>query len=286
MTKIALCGALLGVVSLAQDDPALLKKKVADEVQAQINEVKVLGGAMINGPTVKAAPYSAQAVNEMVQTLADGNHIKSSSSSMLYRDSQGRERREETMKGAVSGIFITDPVDGVSYMLMPGTKEARKTPQRAVNFSVSGGAGAGRGGQMTTETRSFSFSTGGGGQETFVFSNSEVNSSKANTKVEHLGTQTIEGVSAEGTRTTVTIPEGQIGNELPIVTVSERWYSPELQVTVMSTRSDPRTGTTTYKLTNINRSEPSPAMFQVPADYTIHDLTNGPARGYAVKPEE
>jgi hypothetical protein len=283
--KLAVCVALLGVVSRAQDDPAVLKKKMA-EVQAQINEVKVLGGAMINGPTVKAAPYSAQAVNEMVQTLADGNHIKSSSSSMLYRDSQGRERREETMKGAVSGIFITDPVDGVSYMLMPGTKEARKTPQRAVNFSVRGGAGAGRGGQMTTETRSFSFSTGGGGQETFVFSNSEVNFSKANTKVEHLGTQTIEGVSAEGTRTTVTIPEGQIGNELPIVTVSERWYSPELQVTVMSTRSDPRTGTTTYKLTNINRSEPSPAMFQVPADYTVHDLTNGPTRGYAIKPEE
>ena len=64
----------MGVLSLAQDDPAILKKKMA-EVQAQINEVKVLGGAMINGPTVKGAPYSAQAVNEMVQTLADGNRI-------------------------------------------------------------------------------------------------------------------------------------------------------------------------------------------------------------------
>jgi hypothetical protein len=283
----------MGVVSLAQDDPAVVKKKMA-EVQAQINEVKVLGGAMINGPTVKAAPYSAQAVNEMVQTLADGNHIKSTSSSMLYRDSQGRERREETMKGAVGGVFITDPVDGVSYMLMPNAKEARKTPQKAVNFTVRpdgerGGVGVGTGSgrlaTVTTDTRSFSFSTGGGGQETFVFSNSEVNSSKANTKVEHLGTQMIEGVSAEGTRTTVTIPAGQIGNELPIETVSERWYSPELQVTVMSTRSDPRTGTTTYKLTNINRSEPAPTLFQVPADYTVHDLTNG-SRGYVVKPDE
>lgn len=295
--KLALCGALLGVVSLSaqdvirQDDPAVAKKKMA-EVQAQINEVKVLGGAMINGPTVKGAPYSAEVVNEMVQTLSDGNHIKSSSSSMLYRDSQGRERREETRKGAVAGIFITDPVEGASYMLMPGAKEARKTSP--VNFVFSpgehagmgGGAGGGRGGAVTTETRSFSFSTGGAGQETFVFSNAELNSSKANTKVEHLGMQTIEGVSAEGTRTTITIPAGQIGNELPIVTVSERWYSPELQVTVMSTRSDPRTGTTTYKLTNINRAEPSPALFQVPADYTVHDLTNGPMKGYAIKPDE
>jgi hypothetical protein len=299
--KLALCGALVGVVSLSaqdglavikQDDPAVIKKKLA-EVQAQINEVKVLGGAMINGPTVKSAPYSSQVVNETVQTLADGNHIKSGSSSMVYRDSQGRERREETRKGAVSGIFITDPVEGASYMLMPGTKEARKTapmnfvftPGEHLGGGVGVGIGGGRGGQVTTETRSFSFSAGGGGQETFVFSNSEVNSSKANTKVEHLGSQTIEGVTAEGTRTTVTIPEGQIGNELPIVTVSERWYSPELQVTVMSTRSDPRTGTTTYKLTNINRAEPAPSLFQVPADYTIHDLTTAP-RGYAVKPDE
>ena len=296
--KLAVCGALLGVVSLAaQDDPVVMKKKMA-EVQAQMNEVKVLGGAMINGPTVKSAPYSAQAVNEMVQTLADGNRIKSSSSSMVYRDSQGRERREETMKGAVSGIFITDPVEGASWMLMPNAKVARKTTQRAITFSsdaggvrrgVGGGVGVGTGGGPTiiTDTRSFSFSTSnGGGQETFFFTNSDSAASKANTKVEHLGTQTIEGVSAEGTRTTVTIPEGQIGNELPIVTVSERWYSPELQVTVMSTRSDPRTGTTTYKLTNINRAEPVPTLFQVPPDYTVHDLTNG-SKGYmTIKPDE
>jgi hypothetical protein len=292
--KLALCGAFLGVVSLsAQDDPARVMKKLA-EAQAQMNEVKVLGGAMINGPTVKGAPYSGQIVNEMVQTLADNNHIKSTSSSMVYRDSQGRERREESAGGTVRSIFITDPVEGVSYMLMPSSKEARKTAQKSANFAVvtgdhvgvGVGVGGGRGGQVTTEARSFSFSTPGGGPETFFFSSSEVNSSKENTKVEHLGLQSIEGgVSAEGTRTTITIPAGQIGNELPIVTVSERWYSPELQVTVMSTRSDPRTGTTTYKLTNINRSEPAPTLFQVPSDYTVHDLTNGP-RGYAIKPEE
>jgi len=294
MTKIALCGAFIGVLSLAQDDPAVYKKKMA-EAQAQVNTaVKVLDGAMISGPTVKGAPYSAQIVNEMVQTLADNNHIKSTGSSMVYRDSQGRERREESVAGTVRSIFIADPVEGSSYMLMPTSKEARKTAQKSTNFvfttgdhvGVGVGVGAGRGGQVTTETRSFSFSTSnGGGPETFFFSNSEVNSSKENIKVEHLGMQTIEGVSAEGTRSTVTIPAGQIGNELPIVTVSERWYSPELQVTVMSTRSDPRTGTTTYKLTNINRSEPAPTLFQVPADYTVHDLTNG-SRGYAVKPEE
>jgi hypothetical protein len=86
---------------------------------------------------------------------------------------------------------------------------------------------------------------------------------------ESLGTQTIEGVAAEGTRVTFTIPAGKIGNDRPIVTVNERWYSPELQTVVLSKNSDPRIGETTYRLTNINRSEPDPSLFQVPADYTV-----------------
>ncbi len=81
----------------------------------------------------------------------------------------------------------------------------------------------------------------------------------------------IEGVEAEGTRTTMTIPAGEIGNERPIEIVSERWYSPELQLVVMTRHSDPRSGETTYKLTNINRTEPAKSLFEVPAGYTIKE---------------
>jgi hypothetical protein len=89
--------------------------------------------------------------------------------------------------------------------------------------------------------------------------------------VESLGTQFMEGVAVEGTRTTLTIPAGQIGNELPINMVSERWFSPDLKVLVMSRQSDPRFGETTYRLTNINRSEPSPQLFEIPANFTVVD---------------
>ena len=51
--------------------------------------------------------------------------------------------------------------------------------------------------------------------------------------------------------------------------VSERWYSPDLQTVVKSTRSDPRFGTTTFSLTNIQKAEPAAALFTVPADYTV-----------------
>jgi hypothetical protein len=89
--------------------------------------------------------------------------------------------------------------------------------------------------------------------------------------VESLGSQFMEGIAVEGTRTTVTIAAGQIGNELPINVISERWFSPDLKVLVMSRQSDPRFGETTYRLTNLTRAEPAPQLFEIPADFKIVD---------------
>jgi hypothetical protein len=91
-------------------------------------------------------------------------------------------------------------------------------------------------------------------------------------KTEQLEARTIEGLRAEGTRTTMTVPAGAVGNALPIDVVSERWFSPELQVVLMTRRTDPRFGETTYRLTNIVRSEPSPDLFEVPPDFRIEDM--------------
>jgi hypothetical protein len=284
-------------MSLCGQDPEAVAKKLA-EAKAQLDEVKVLSSSMISGKTVKGAPYSAQAVNEMEQVLADGNRITTSHSTMLYRDSQGRERREESTGGAIRSIMISDPVDSVSYMLEPNSKIARKTNQKMVNFGVGGGIGIGVGGAGVaggvareavvigdhTETRTVTTNIAGISSDTFFFTN-DAGSARVTPQVEHLGTKMIEGVSAEGTRTTITIPAGQMGNSLPLVTVTERWVSPELGVTVMNSRTDPRSGTTTYKLTNISRGEPSPTLFQVPPDYTIRDMT-APAQRRVVQPEE
>jgi hypothetical protein len=98
--------------------------------------------------------------------------------------------------------------------------------------------------------------------------------SAAKPVVENLGQQFMEGVTVEGTRTTMTIQAGEIGNELPIKIVSERWFSPELKVLLMSRQSDPRFGETTYRLTGITRGEPAPELFEVPADYQVFDPGN------------
>lgn len=352
---------------------------------------------------VKGEPYSAEAVTETTQTLQDGNRIVRKNTASVYRDGEGRTRREQAFNHigpfATSGdapqtIFINDPVAGVNYVLEPRSRTARKTAPfnfRSGNSllrvpKVEGGASAvviephGRArypseakaanvegdvavrvvtneaGEVVTATAtegppllrqaavdlvkgwrvlpgnsressgkiettvnfkfslpdsvSYKFSLPGGRNYSFNFSERadglppdvlkrvppalsplgatvpgdvltpfqilrqriDLESAESHKGVvESLGKQTIEGVEAEGTRSTVTIPAGEIGNELPIKIVSERWYSPELQTVLMTKRSDPRTGENVYRLTNINRSEPARALFEVPADYTVKE---------------
>lgn len=86
---------------------------------------------------------------------------------------------------------------------------------------------------------------------------------------ESLGQQVLQGVTAEGTRSTTTIETGAIGNDRPIQMVLDRWYSPELQTTIMTKRTDPRTGEETFHLNNVRRGEPGADLFMVPPGYQL-----------------
>jgi hypothetical protein len=98
----------------------------------------------------------------------------------------------------------------------------------------------------------------------------------ASRKTEGLGQRTIEGLIAEGRRITTTIPIGAIGNDRPIQVVSERWYSPELQVNLRTERHDPRIGDVVFQLTNIRRGEPVRSLFEVPPGYSVKALVKKP----------
>jgi TonB family protein len=94
---------------------------------------------------------------------------------------------------------------------------------------------------------------------------------KSTTNTEQLGKQLVEGVECEGERGVTTMPVGTIGNDRPIETINETWYSPELKIMILSKRSDPRFGESTYSVTNITRAEPDAALFQAPSEYTLID---------------
>jgi hypothetical protein len=214
---------------------------------------------------VKGAPFSATSSSETTQTLQDGTAIHRTSQGALYRDSEGRSRREVTFTGvgslaAVGGthkvVAIFDPVAGVHYMLNPDKKVANK-----MAFPGYGG--------NADKAQAF--------HQKIKAREQQAEASGA-LKTESLGTQMVNGVNAQGTRITRTIAVGEIGNDKPIQVVSERWYSPDLQTVVKSNRTDPRFGTTTFSLTDIQRTEPSAALFAVPADYTVKE--GGPGRGH------
>lgn len=206
--------------------------------------------AQLGGKTVTGAPFSATFSTETKQVLADGNQILRTSTGNFARDSQGRTRRDVAFPGIglMAGanqvsphvVMINDPVAGSQYVLEVDRKVAHKAEFRW-------------GGRRDQNSAEISRGARAEGNVTKV----------------SLGTQTINGVLAEGTRTVRTIPSGAIGNIRPIVTTVERWYSPDLQTVVMMKRDDPRMGETTFQLTNIQRQEPDPSLFQVPADYAV-----------------
>jgi hypothetical protein len=202
---------------------------------------------------VSGSPYSAQAVTQFTQTLANGDHIQRTTTASVARDSLGRTRADRSFRaiGALSSgtagsrmVMIFDPVASKSYVLEPDSKTARSTEitQRQMPANRAGAANAPHGPR---------------------------NSGAA--KTEDLGTQVMQGVTAQGKRVTRTIAAGAEGNEKDIDIVTETWYSPDLQVVVMSKTSDPRYGESVYQLNGINRAEPDASLFTVPSDYTVKE---------------
>ena len=269
------------------------KLKVMSELRAKIAvEAKITPGA----------PYSAEAVTETTQALADGNRISRKSVTRVYRDSEGRTRREDVDdSGAVVNVAIVDPVAHQSVVLDPSSRTAYRNSyllaapalMRSREAVGAGEALAKMEGEMVRKRVI----------EAKVASadvppppppapppapdgppkppppppapgtrpSAERAAMAAAVTHEDLGRQNIEGVSATGTRSITTIPAGAIGNLQPIKVVNEQWLSPDLQVLVMTKHSDPRSGETIYRLQSIVRAEPDRSLFTVPADYTLKE---------------
>jgi len=272
-------------------------------------DMKITGGISLSGRSVKNAPFSADAINESVQVLADGNRIVRSSNSKLYRNSEGRFRREVTGGTGVmgthfaygDGITIMGPdqhiyldnnakiarvVEGIAgqavTMVAPAIAATGKalealklTPEAKAELEAMKGEldkhkiDLDKVKAAKDEIKAYTEQLAGEMKSVGAGIYATAPRSKWESRTEDLGEQNIEGVSAHGTRTVTIIPAGAIGNERPIEMIYEKWFSKELQMVVYSKNTDPRFGEQTYRLTNINRSEPDPSLFQPPAGYKI-----------------
>lgn len=259
---------------------------------AQNRSVGSAVGGIIGYPGApNPGPYSAIQEFENTQTLRDGTHIVHKNQVQLYRDSKGRTRRDhfpfpmrpgESLEPNMIQIF--DPVAHVEYFLEPQTHIAHRT---VITIPPAPTQGAMMG---DTQGRVMAIvppplplppppmpSRPVAKGAVFGAASAEL---QPDMKVEPLGTQLIDGILAVGQRITTTFPVGSQGNDRPMVSVQETWFSQELGMMVLSKHSDPR-GENIERLTNISRSEPDASLFQVPSDYTIQDTVNDGAQGYS-----
>jgi hypothetical protein len=275
--SVAIIGLAVSVAAQqpAEDPVALGFAFQASSAGAGAPAIDVIGALPFEfGKPVLDAPYTADAVTEMTQVLADGNRIEHRVTANVARDSRGRVRRDQPLaalgplmpKGDTRIVSISDPDAGVHYSLDAQRKVAIRTRQSEMPPPPPGSHS-----YIERKTEVVSVLKDGPAMSPNVAFTLALGDTPPETRTEQLGVQQIEGVRAEGSRTVATIAAGAIGNERPIEIVSERWYSQELQLVVMSRHADPRFGETVYRLTNIVRAEPSAELFQVPAGYSIEE---------------
>lgn len=278
MKAALILAASISFCAMAQDapPPPNFHIQIADAgPQVGGNFAYVSAGAFgkFSVTPVQGAPYSGTMTNESIQTLADGNRIVQTTTGTMARDSMGRTRQDAPLPsiGDISPakaphlVFIQDPVAQTSYTLDLTDKTAMKGP----GMPPPPGA-------AIAETKMVVRAAGGpvpAGAIPHTFALQTVDNPKeqGQASTEDLGSQVMEGVQVTGTRMTRTIPAGQIGNDKPISVVTEVWTSPELKTVVYSKRTDPRMGEQTFKLTNIQRTEPDATLFTVPADFKVMD---------------
>jgi hypothetical protein len=288
LSVLALCA--ISITAAAQETSTYtFERKISPDQSPQVLLDRIsLGQAKVavQTRTIPNAPYSGETTTETVQVLGDGNRIVRKSTTRVYRDSAGRTRQETVAAdGQMTTVAINDPAAGVNYTFEPGTNTATRSNMMIVRY-VTRKNGSG---ETVTSTSSADAVTasdertrvetdlkahvtvaeGAAGVMTMRVMQDGGPGVKGETTSEDLGQQTIEGVVAKGTRTTTLIPAGAIGNEQPLRAVAEEWFSPDLQVLVLTKHSDPRVGETTYRLTNVTRAEPAHSLFELPAGYTV-----------------
>jgi hypothetical protein len=191
------------------------------------------------GP-VTGKPFSGVETRQTKQVLSDGTPVNKSNVSKIFRDAEGRMRSD----GGGKAVMLFDATNHLAYEIN-GSKCTKRTVRVGDTVIIA----------ATTNGTSVSSFSGSG-------------SWNSNIVAEDLGFQLINGISAKGTRQTLIIPGANLGSDHDVKVVNERWYSDALGILIRSSNVDPRFGSTTYELSEINQSTPDAALFMPPAGCT------------------
>jgi hypothetical protein len=196
-------------------------------------------------------PFSADTRIDWTETLEDGTVVTKHLDGHLARDEEGRMYREGRTFAEDSGgesrletIVLFDPVAKTHTVCVVATHHCRVMGYQPVTSFAP-------------------IPTGWFDNQTRYLSR------------ENLGTNVIQGLDVVGTRETVTINSGVQGNNRPLVSTRDFWYSPDLETNLSVTRKDPKEGTQVIQLLNISRSDLPPEKFQIPVGYSIENDQQG-----------
>lgn len=201
--------------------------------------------AHTGGPQTNNVPYTLARTSTIVQTLANGATITRSFTVKSARDSQGRTYSEEHLTIPIGLVRYTvfDPVARTNTNWDSRTKIAIVTHISAEAPEVD----AARPPQAVRKS--------------------------GNMTPEDLGVRTIAGLEAKGTRTTLVVPTGEVGNDQPFTIVTDDWISTRYHIPLLTIHDDPRSGKRTDEVTEFHPCEPDPGLFEVPKSYTVEKRT-------------
>jgi hypothetical protein len=239
------------------------------------------GGAGHAVYSIKGSPFSADVDYEFTQLLAGDNHVHRESHGKIFRDGEGRIRNEiepeippgpSVMLGTT--ITIDDPVSQIFItwhpQAVPKSAEVDHISRSAlgVGLAIDNNPAAGTGSprspaEMLERLRALQQA-----QAAIPAATGQ----KPKRLGEELGAKEIEGFTASGIRSSNTIPAGKIGNEKPMVTVNEIWWSKDLKAVLVSIYDDPQYGRRIMRLANIQVGEPDSQLFKIPPDYMVREF--------------
>lgn len=210
-------------------------------------------------------PYSMVQMRTSVQTLGNGTRITNRNETRTWHAADGKVRTETRFERngemQLQNVNIFDPVLQQSTVLHERSRVAE------VNRFLRATANS----QPRAVDKEFSAAT----QAEYQHPNQT--QSHTEFKNEQLGTSTILGECANGTRNTQIIPAGEQGNDSEIRYVNENWFSPRLGIMLRSIQDDPRNGHTVDEVTELHLEAPDPSLFEPPPGYQVFDLTRDPA---------
>lgn len=206
-------------------------------------------------PPILSAPFTLTLSTDWSRPLGNGGTMTLSNQRHIARDSHDRIYQERwvlvpkdgPIKSTLNVIQVMDPAQHTLHTCFV----ARKTCELVTYNLLS-----------TTN------------YEPHIGISGPLPNNSGNRTVESLGVADTAGVSTTGTRTTVTFNPGQLGNDRPMVTTREFWYSPHLGLNLRSDVEDPRSGHQVFRASEVTTSEPDPRLFEVPAGYRVVDLRN------------